>query len=92
MSLSSSIFIDSASTSLPSCLLLENLVTQLQRGVVPLLLQDHAAVDLQECLRNRRITLVHITKLGRSEQNSVAWLKLEPADLIPHPRTIMRGL
>jgi hypothetical protein len=92
MALASSIFIDSASTSLPSYLLLENLVTQLQRGVVPLLLQDHAAVDLQECLRNRRITLVHITKLGQSEQNSVAWLKLEPADLIPQPRTIMRGV
>jgi hypothetical protein len=92
MASASSIFIDSASTLLPSYLLLEDLVAQLQRGVLPLSLQDHAAVDLHEHLANRRITLVHITKLGRAEQNSVAWLKLEPADLVPHPRTIMRGV
>jgi hypothetical protein len=91
MSPASSIFIDSASTSLPSYLLLENIVTQLQRGVVPLLLQKHAAVDLQEYFRSRRVTLVHITKAEQSHQNSVAWLKLEPADVIPHPRTVMRG-
>jgi Methyltransferase domain len=94
MSPAGSIFIDSASTSLPSYLLLENLVSQLQRGTIPLLLQEHAVVDLQELMCNRRITLVHITKCGpgRSQQNSVAWLKFEPTDLIPHPRTVMRDL
>jgi hypothetical protein len=92
MSKSCSILIDSASTSWPSYLLLEHLVTLLNYGQVPELLQENSNIDLTPIIRNLRITLVHLTKWGRRNQNSTAWLKFEPVDLQPHPRAVMRGL
>ncbi|WP_437730008.1 class I SAM-dependent methyltransferase [Sorangium sp. So ce1335] len=92
MSPASSILIDSAPTAWPSYLLLEQLVAQLNRGHVPGMLQDRSPVDLGPLLRNRRVTLVHITETKARDQNGTAWLKLEPIDLQPHPRTTLRGL
>jgi hypothetical protein len=92
MSLASSIFIDSASTSWPSYLLLEQLVMQLNQGTIPMILQNLCTADLGAVLRNRRITLVHLTETKDRDQNSTSWLKLEPIDLQPHPQTRMRGL
>lgn len=92
MAPASSIFLDSASTLWPSYLLLENLVDQLNRGMIPACLQDIADANLQEVLRNRKITLIHLTERKERSQNSTAWLKLEPADLFPYPRVKMRGL
>jgi hypothetical protein len=88
----SSIFIDGASTSWPSYLLLEQLVEQLNRGVIPRLLQDRCSQDLRIALEGRRIVLVHLTKTQKQAKNSTAWLKVEPNDLQPHPMTIVRGL
>jgi hypothetical protein len=92
MSSSCSIFIDSASTLWPSYLLLEHLVAQLNSGRIPVLLQEHSTVDLAPLIRNRRVILVHLTEWRRRNQNSTAWLKFEPVDLQPHPRTLVRGL
>jgi hypothetical protein len=92
MARASSVFIDGASTSWPSYLLLEQLVEQLNQARVPALLQDRCSVDLASIMRNRRIVLVHLTKAKRRVQNSTAWLKLEPVDLQPHPATSVRGL
>ena len=78
MAPSSSIFIDSASSFQPSYILLEHLAGHVEMGELPPMLQDAAIVDIKARLDNHRITLVHLTKVGRSEQNSVAWLKLEP--------------
>jgi hypothetical protein len=92
MAAASSIFIDGASTSWPSYLLLEQLVEQLNRGMIPALLQDRCAKDLRIALEGRRIVLVHLTKTHKQSKNSTAWLKLEPNDLQPHPATAVRGL
>lgn len=91
MSPASSIFIDSAPTAWPSYLLLEQLVSHLNRGQIPAALQERSAVDLSPMIRNRRIALVHLTERNRQRaQNSTAWLKIEPIDLLPQPRTAMR--
>jgi hypothetical protein len=92
MASASSVFIHSASTQWSAYLLLENLVAQMNRGLVPSVLQSQASVDLLPVVKNRRVTLVHLTEPDRSVQNSVAWLKLEPVDLLPHPTTSMRGI
>ena len=92
MSPSSSIFIDSASTLWPSYLLLENLVAQWNMGRVPKSLQDACLSDLSELSRTTRLVLVHITERKDRSQNSTTWIKLEPNDFIPHPRTRMRNI
>jgi hypothetical protein len=92
MAPASSIFLDSAPTAWPSYLLLEQLAAQLDRGRIPRALQERCAVDLEPLMRDRRIVLVHLTEKKQRDQNSTAWLKLEPIDLLPQPRTAMRGM
>lgn len=92
MAASSSIFIHSAPTSWPSYLLLEQLSSQLNAGKIPKLLQDLCSVDLSEIVRRRRLVLVHLTERKDRSQNSAAWLKIEPVDLLPHPRSRMHGM
>ena len=91
MSSASSIFIDSASTLWPSYLLLEQLVAQINQGKIPDVLQEHSPIDLSPVLKDRRIILVHLTEGKARSQNSTSWLKLESVDLLPQPRTRMRG-
>jgi methyltransferase family protein len=92
MSPASSIFFDSAPAYWPSYLLLECLTAQLNDGHMPQELQARSAVDLRPCMLNRKIRLVHLTKPKEQEQNGSSWLKLEPVDVMPHPRTRMRGV
>jgi hypothetical protein len=92
MAKASSIFIDGASTSWPSYLLLEQLVRQLNDRTVPAMLASKTAYDLSAVMKDRRIVLVHLTESKQRAQNSTAWLKIEPIDLEPHPRTSIRGL
>jgi hypothetical protein len=89
MSPASSILIDSAPTAWSSYLLLEQLIIQLNKGQVPMALQERSSSDLSEVMRNRRILLVHLTEWKERHQNSTAWLKIEPIDLLPQPRTYM---
>jgi hypothetical protein len=91
MAPASSILIDSAPTAWPSYLLLEQLVTRLNRGQIPAALQDRSRVDLGPVMRNRRVVLVNLTEWKPRDQNSTAWLKIEPVDLFPQPRTSMHG-
>jgi hypothetical protein len=91
MSPASSIIIHSAPTSWPSYLLLEQLVEQFNRGRIPLALQELCEVDLGKLAHSRRMVLVHLTESKNRNQNSAAWLKIEPIDLLPHPRSTMRG-
>jgi hypothetical protein len=88
MSAASSIFIDSASSYWPSYLLLEQVVGQLNAGKIPQMLAGWGA-QLEEFVRTRRITLVHLTDPQRESQNATAWLKIEPVDVVPHPLTMM---
>jgi hypothetical protein len=92
MAPSSSIFIHSASTAWTAYLLLEQLTAQLNAGKVPQLLQNYCSVDLSEIIRHRRIVLVHLTECKDRNQNSAAWLKIEPIDVLPHPQSRMRGI
>ncbi|HET6976349.1 MAG TPA: class I SAM-dependent methyltransferase [Pyrinomonadaceae bacterium] len=92
MAVSSSIFIHSAPTSWSSYLLLEQLSSQFNAGKVPKLLQDFCSLDLGEFVQRRRIILVHLTERKNRRQNSAAWLKIEPVDVLPHPRSTMRGM
>jgi predicted O-methyltransferase YrrM len=86
---SSSIFIDSASTSFPSYAMLELLAAQLNAGKVPAMLLRTTAPDQHEALwqqvRCSRYTLMHMVERKARVQNSTAWLKIEPADLRPYP-------
>jgi len=91
---SASIFIDSASTSLTGFLFLEKLVGQLNAGKVP----RHFLMNKtpQGCRRMidlislRRFTLVHLVEKKRRDQNSTAWIRIEPIDYVPHPMTLMK--
>ena len=44
-------------------------------------------IDLIGC---RRFTLVHLIERQAREQNSTAWIKIEPVDYLPHPHTMMK--
>jgi hypothetical protein len=94
MNEASSIFIDGASTYLPSFLFLERLVEDLNRGKIPGALLKHIPEQqLGQWMRlshTRRLTLVHLTERKQRDQNSTAWLKIEPVDHIPYPATTMR--
>lgn len=89
----SSIFLDSASTFLPSYLLLEALIRDLSAGRVPrALLRGHSEAVLARMwsiAQQSRFTLVHLTERKDGPQNSMAWLKIEPLDLQPYPKTTM---
>ncbi len=90
----SSIFIDSASTYHHSYLLLERLVELFNRCVVPHEFVRGLSADKAAALRakvvNKRFTLVHLTEVKDRDQNSTAWLKIEPLNILPHPATRMR--
>jgi hypothetical protein len=94
MSETSSIFIDSASTYRPSYHLLEQLTPQLNSGHVPSSLCKLAVAEHRDTLaarvRNSKFTLVHLTERKDRHQNSMAWIKIEPVDVLPHPVTLMR--
>ena len=90
MAETASVFIDSASTSWPSYLLLEQVVGMLKRREVPAVLQRYCPQNLTPLVAERRFQLVHITKAGSRTQNATAWLRIEPVDLRPHPAVEMR--
>ena len=90
MAPSSSIFFDSASTWWPTWLALEKVVELLSAGRVPRLFEEWGG-DLERLVRRRRFTLIHLTSVDRRRQNGTAWLKIEPVDLVPYPRTRMRS-
>jgi len=89
-----SLFIDSASTSAVSYLFLETLVERLNRGKVPWRWLQRADAErrrqLVDLVATRRFTLVHLVERLQRAQNSTAWLRIEPADHMPHPPTAMK--
>jgi predicted O-methyltransferase YrrM len=92
MAASSSIFIDSASTSFPSYALLELLIPQLNQGRLPqMLLECIPEAQLEatwKMVRASRFDLIHVTEHKRRAQNSTAWIKIQPLDLRAYPRTV----
>ena len=89
-----SVLIDSASTSVVGYLFLEKLVDQLNRSKVPRRFLRAGTPDrvrrLTELVSQRRFTLMHLVENLDRNQNSSAWLRIEPNDYVPHPRVPMK--
>lgn len=88
MSSASSIFIDSASTQWTSYLCIERICDILNAGRVPAVFGEQGFVV--ELDKNRTYTAIHLTRPGRESQQSTTWIKVEPADVFPHPRALMK--
>lgn len=93
MSDAASIFIDGVPTYLPSFLLMEKVVGELNAGKVPAGLIREGSVDtitsIEHMVHTKRFILVNLTEVKDRTQNSTAWLKIEPIDDIPYPKTRM---
>jgi len=87
MSETSSIFIDSASSHIPSFLTLEQLVQQLNDQKLPkrlrLSMTDEEQAAARKVLETTNFKLMHLMEKLDRRQNSTSWIRLEPADLIP---------
>jgi Methyltransferase domain len=94
MASSSSILIDSASTLWLSYFVLEQTIAQMNAGKVPAgLLVDVSAERREKILTlvaTRRFTLMHMVERKDREQNGLAWIKIEPVNVVPYPLTAMR--
>ncbi len=89
-----SIFIDSASTSLSSYLFLEKLIEQLNRSKVPRRFLLGKSPERQRTLidlvAQRKFSIMHLTEKVKRAQNSMAWIRVEPNDYMPHPQALMK--
>jgi hypothetical protein len=94
MSPTSSLFIDSAPTHFTSFLLLNEVLRHIQKGRVPEMLESRSsdAQRLRLFVKRCRFELVHLTERNDRAQNSMAWLRISPHDLRPHPMARMRGI
>ena len=95
MASSSSIFIDSASTKLGSYLTLEQTVSQLNLGKIPRTLlgacHPKKRKAMIELVGTSRFTLVHMVESKTRVQNSTAWIKIDPVDLVSFPLDLLQG-
>lgn len=95
MAESASILIDSASTQWQSYLVLEQTLMQLNAGKVPAALL--AGADRQrretvmEIVATRKFSLSHMIERKDRAQNGLAWIKMEPVNVVPYPLTAMRA-
>lgn len=91
-----SIFFDSAATYLPSYLALEETVRQLNAGKAPAILLAGAGerdrARMLEIAATRQFTLVPIVERKGRSQNSLIWIRMQPANVIPYPITTNRGM
>ena len=80
----SSIFIDRSSTINHAYLMLEQLIGYLQQGKIPASLRSKNL----KSIAHLKFTLVHLAETKEAkknkQQNSTAWIKIEPADVIIH--------
>lgn len=87
MAPTSSIFIDSAPTHLPSFHALSQLVGILQSGRVPQSIRRMLAPGeldaAMHIVTTSRFTLQHLVENSNRAQNSTAWLRIEPVDTLP---------
>lgn len=95
MASSSSIFVDSAATYLPTYMVLKETVRDLETGKVPVALVAGLSAEQRERVgvlaRTRRIQLVPLVERKARAQNGLLWLRIEPVDFLPHPATETRG-
>jgi predicted O-methyltransferase YrrM len=96
LSPSASIFIDAAPTHLTSHLTLVETVRQLNAGKVPAYLlvgaDERRAAALRDRVQASCFQLVPIVERKERDGNSVAWIRVEPANVFPYPLSAMRGM
>ena len=88
----SSIFIDRASTIHHSYLMLEEIIKYLQQGKIPQQLirnmNKEEVYKVEELVKTSKFTLIHLTETAQGKhskhQNSRAWIKIEPIDVVHH--------
>ena len=88
----SSIFLDRSSTINHAFLMLEEIIKHFQNNKIPDIITKEwskkQADQLYEFIRKTKFTLIHLTdqKDGKKnyEQNSRAWIKIEPLDVFIH--------
>jgi predicted O-methyltransferase YrrM len=90
----SSVFIDSASTTLASYLILERIVSFFQRQQVPrelkqLLKNEADRKRVADVVSSSTFKLMHLIEQKDRAQNSTAWLRIEPASLLPAAATCL---
>lgn len=87
MAPTSSIFIDSASTHRLSYLALERIVADLNRNKLPVGLTEHLSDEQFSTLARRvqgsHFRMMHLVETHSRAQNSTAWLRIEPVDIVP---------
>lgn len=95
MNATSSIYIDSASTYLPSYWMLDNLVRMLNAKRIPATLRQGLDSDQLTALRNlideSSFQLVHLVEKAARSQNSTAWIRISTDDLLPAHATHVRA-
>lgn len=95
MSECSSIFVDSAATYLPSYLTLERTVDQLNQGKLPAIFfagtTSPQRERLAEIVATRRFLHIALPERKNRNQNGLAWIKIEPVNILPYPLTQLRG-
>jgi len=86
-----SIFFDSCASHFSCYSTIEFITERLNSGKIPLILLEGCDEELREkfalVVKNSRFTLKHINDVAKKTQNTFSWLQIEPADLVPHPRT-----
>lgn len=87
------VFLDSVSTRFDTYLALERLISQLNQQRLPSSFQEHYSSEHCELIRgvlaSHELKLLHIVESKRRPQNSTAWIKLEPIDLIPFSHDLL---
>jgi predicted O-methyltransferase YrrM len=87
MANTSSIFIDSASTHVPSFLTLERLVELLNHGKIPqrmsLRQSDVQREATKSLMEHSSFKVMHLIENLDRPQNSTAWIRIEPYDMVP---------
>ena len=82
-----SIFLDSVSTEVETYLAVERLVDQLNGQSLPVTVAHRYSAEhchlLRRMLVSNQLQLTHIVERKHREQNSRAWIRIEPVDLIP---------
>jgi hypothetical protein len=94
MNATSAIYIDSASTYLPSYWMLDNLAQMLNAKRIPAVLRQGLDSDqskaLDELVDQCHFQLIHLVEKAPRSQNSTAWLRICPDDLFPSHATHVR--
>lgn len=89
MSRTSSLFIDSVPSLSGSYLMLRELMRMFERGKIPELLFQKIAPEHFErlCLfvQASEFQFIPLVEAQRRSQNAMAWLRIQPADLMPRP-------